>query len=162
MIALGLSVQKRMLEQSVMILHGCFYERTDWENSISDSKVRVDNKFGKKFKEFCASVGIAVITNDPYSPEQNGKIERWHKTENKSVFTSTVSSLIPSIRLTTNFNSTSTTTTTKEGTLVLVWIDSRLHKKIVSAWKILSQSSPQKNVTGILQQYKICVFKSML
>ena len=43
--------------------------------------VRVDNKFGKKFKEFCASIGIAVITNDPYSPEQNGKIERWHKTE---------------------------------------------------------------------------------
>lgn len=49
-------------------------------------KIRVDNKYGKIFKEFCNSMGIEVIENDPYSPEQNGKIERFHKTIKREFF----------------------------------------------------------------------------
>jgi len=42
--------------------------------------IRVDNRYGKKFVEYCNSIGIEVIENEPYSPQQNGKIERFHKT----------------------------------------------------------------------------------
>ncbi|MGQ9611187.1 MAG: integrase core domain-containing protein [bacterium] len=49
-------------------------------------RIRVDNKYGKKFREFCASLGIEVIENDAYSPEQNGKIERFHKTLKREFF----------------------------------------------------------------------------
>ena len=45
------------------------------------TRLRVDNGFGKRFREFCSSLDIEVIYNDPYSPQQNGKIERFHKTE---------------------------------------------------------------------------------
>jgi transposase len=44
------------------------------------NRIRVDNRYGKLFKEFCERRGIEVIANDPYTPEQNGKIERFHKT----------------------------------------------------------------------------------
>lgn len=43
-------------------------------------RIRVDNRYGKKFVEFCNSLGIEVIENEPYAPQQNGKIERFHKT----------------------------------------------------------------------------------
>lgn len=44
-------------------------------------RLRVDNRYGKRFKEYCETIlGIEVIENDPYSPEQNGKIERFHRT----------------------------------------------------------------------------------
>lgn len=49
-------------------------------------RIRVDNRYGRKFKEFCLSLGIEVIENDPYSPEQNGKIERFHKTLKREFF----------------------------------------------------------------------------
>ena len=43
--------------------------------------IRVDNRYGKAFKQYCEEVlGIKVIYNDPYCPQQNGKIERYHKT----------------------------------------------------------------------------------
>lgn len=48
--------------------------------------IRVDNRYGKKFKYFCEYVGIKVIYNDPYSPQQNGKIERFHKTLKRELF----------------------------------------------------------------------------
>lgn len=48
---------------------------------FSVQRIRVDNRYGKEFKDYCENVlGIEVIENDPYSPEQNGKIERFHKT----------------------------------------------------------------------------------
>ena len=44
-------------------------------------RIRVDNRYGKKFKDYCEKVlGIEVIANDPYRPNQNGKIERFNKT----------------------------------------------------------------------------------
>ena len=43
--------------------------------------IRVDNRYGKVFKAYCENVlGIEVIVNDPYSPKQNGKIERFNRT----------------------------------------------------------------------------------
>jgi len=48
--------------------------------------IRVDNRYGKRFKHFCEYAGIKVIYNDPYSPQQNGKIERFHKTLKRELF----------------------------------------------------------------------------
>ncbi len=49
-------------------------------------RIRVDNRYGKQFKKYCESIGIEVIVNDPYSPEQNGKVERFHKTVKHEFF----------------------------------------------------------------------------
>jgi len=49
-------------------------------------RLRVDNRYGKEFKKFCNSIGIEVIQNDPYCPQQNGKIERYHRTMKKEFF----------------------------------------------------------------------------
>ena len=43
-------------------------------------RLRVDNRYGKQLRLFCASVGIEVITIAAYTPSQNGKIERFHRT----------------------------------------------------------------------------------
>ena len=48
--------------------------------------IRVDNRYGNRFKYFCQYAGINVIYNDPYSPQQNGKIERFHKTLKRELF----------------------------------------------------------------------------
>lgn len=43
--------------------------------------IKVDNRYGQDFKTYCKKVlHIEIIYNDPYHPEQNGKIERFHKT----------------------------------------------------------------------------------
>lgn len=49
-------------------------------------RIRVDNRYGQEFREYCESIGIEVIENEPYSPEQNGKIERFHKTLKREFF----------------------------------------------------------------------------
>lgn len=49
-------------------------------------RIRVDNRYGKRFKEYCESIGIEIIVNDPYTPKQNGKIERFHKTLKREFF----------------------------------------------------------------------------
>ena len=74
------------------------YERED-DNSAIDfvkhliknvpfrvQRIRVDNRYGKRFKEYCESIGIEIIVNDPYTPKQNGKIERFHKTLKREFF----------------------------------------------------------------------------
>lgn len=77
---------------------GRMYDRETTENAIDFVKylirnvsfrvqrIRVDNRYGKKFIDFCASLDIEVIENEPYSPEQNGKIERFHKTVKREFF----------------------------------------------------------------------------
>ena len=43
--------------------------------------VRVDNRYGKLFKQYCENIlGLEVIENDAYRPQQNGKIERFNRT----------------------------------------------------------------------------------
>jgi len=49
-------------------------------------RIRIDNRYGKDFISFCNSLGIEVIENEPYSPEQNGKIERFHRTLKRELF----------------------------------------------------------------------------
>jgi len=49
-------------------------------------RIRVDNGYGRKLKQFCESIGIELIENDPYTPKQNGKIERFHKTIKREFF----------------------------------------------------------------------------
>lgn len=46
------------------------------------SAIRTDNgcEFGKKFSEFLESIWINHIKNSPYTPEENWKIERYHRT----------------------------------------------------------------------------------
>lgn len=49
--------------------------------SYTIQTIKVDNRYGKDFKTYCEKVlDITVHYNDPYSPQQNGKIERYHKT----------------------------------------------------------------------------------
>jgi len=49
-------------------------------------RIRVDNRYGKKFIAFCDLIGIGVIENEPYNPKQNDKIERFHKTLKREFF----------------------------------------------------------------------------
>lgn len=74
------------------------YDRENDENAIEFVKylvkkapfqirsLRVDNRYGVRFKKYCESIGIDVIKNDPYHPEQNGKIERFHRTMKNEFF----------------------------------------------------------------------------
>lgn len=49
-------------------------------------RIRVDNRYGRQFYSFCQYIGLEVIYNDPYTPKQNGKIERFHKTVKRELF----------------------------------------------------------------------------
>ena len=50
-------------------------------------RIRVDNRYGKKFREYCQNTyNIEVIANEPYTPEQNGKVERFHRTLKREFF----------------------------------------------------------------------------
>lgn len=54
--------------------------------------IRIDNRFnGPLLKRFCRSYGITLIFNEAYHPEQNGKIERYHKTFKKEAVWRTMS-----------------------------------------------------------------------
>lgn len=81
------------------LVYGRCYYRENTRNAIHFVKelikrvpfhiqrIRVDNRFRGMFKEYCETfLGIEVIVNDPYSPEQNGKIERFHKTLKQEFF----------------------------------------------------------------------------
>jgi transposase len=48
--------------------------------------IRVDNRYGKRFESFCQTLDIEVIKNDPHTPKQNGKIERFHKTAKREFY----------------------------------------------------------------------------
>ena len=49
-------------------------------------RIRVDNKLAKGLRKYCERMGIEIHANDAYSPEQNGKIERFHKTLKREFF----------------------------------------------------------------------------
>ncbi|MDP2736461.1 MAG: integrase core domain-containing protein [bacterium] len=68
------------------------YDRETAENAIAFVKelvrvspfriqrIRVDNRYGKQLRAFCKTIGIEVVTIAAYTPSQNGKIERFHRT----------------------------------------------------------------------------------
>jgi len=49
-------------------------------------RLRVDNRYGKELKAFCKTMGIEVITIHAYRPQENGKIERFHRTLKENFF----------------------------------------------------------------------------
>jgi transposase InsO family protein len=53
--------------------------------------IKIDNKLGKRFTKHCESLGIMVVRIDPYQPQQNGKVERYHRTLNEMLFWSVLS-----------------------------------------------------------------------
>ncbi|MFA7254142.1 MAG: integrase core domain-containing protein, partial [Patescibacteria group bacterium] len=62
-------------------------------SSFPIKRIRVDNRYGKTLKWYCESKGIELIENDPYAPTQNGKIERYHRTQKQRFFYSKCSFL---------------------------------------------------------------------
>lgn len=54
-------------------------------------RIRVDNRYGERFAEFCGTLGIGVHENTPYTPKENGKIERFHRTIKRELFWRTCS-----------------------------------------------------------------------
>ena len=63
--------------------------------------IRLDNRFhGPKMERFCKYYGIRLIFNEPYHPEMNGKIERYHRTfKNEAVWrTMSFTDSLPTIR----------------------------------------------------------------
>jgi transposase InsO family protein len=62
------------------------------ESPFRIRSIRLDNKFrGDALRKFCADMGIGVIFNEPYRPEMNGKIERYHKTFKRECVWRTIS-----------------------------------------------------------------------
>ena len=52
------------------------------ESPFRISRIRTDCgvEFGPGFTEFLARMGIEHVRNAPYSPQHNGKVERYHRT----------------------------------------------------------------------------------
>ena len=129
-------------------------------------RIRVDNGYGKKFKDYCENVlGIKVIENDPYSPEQNGKIERFHKTLKHEFFfrNCAYNQSIQMINL-----------------KYKLWLNYYNYERKHSGYKMNKSTPAQKiastlllstsmnmmyypqKVTGTLQQYNICFFSKLV
>lgn len=49
-------------------------------------RLRVDNRYGKELRVFCKTMDIEVITIHAYRPQENGKIERFHRTLKEQFF----------------------------------------------------------------------------
>lgn len=75
------------------IVYGKAYDTEDDQNAIDFVSelvshtpftirgIKVDNRYGRDFQTYCEQVlSVPIIYNDPYHPEQNGKIERFHRT----------------------------------------------------------------------------------
>jgi len=64
-----------------------FVDRLVRSTPFKIQRIRVDNRYGRGFKDYCRKTyGIEVMANEPYSPQQNGKIERFHKTLKREFF----------------------------------------------------------------------------
>jgi len=49
-------------------------------------RIRIDNRSKDQITAFCKTIGIEVIVNQAYTPKQNGKIERFHRTIKNKFF----------------------------------------------------------------------------
>jgi len=152
---------------------GRYYEHEDADSAIDFitrvvekapfrvQKVRVDNRYGKRFREYCEKeLGLEVIENDPYEATQNGKVERYHGTMKKLFF-------FRSCSFTDDFE-----TLNYKYSLWLHWYNYqrphtgyKMHKmspaqKIASCYLMLlaNRLLENKKVTGTLQQNISCIF----
>lgn|SRR3989339_210442 len=53
--------------------------------------IKIDNRLSKDFDRHCETLGIKVSRNNPYTPTQNGKVERYHRTLKEKLFWSFLS-----------------------------------------------------------------------
>jgi len=49
-------------------------------------RIRVDNRYGHELRDYCKTIGIEVVTINAHRPQENGKIERFHKTLKEQFF----------------------------------------------------------------------------
>jgi len=49
-------------------------------------RLRVDNRYGHELRDYCKTIGIEVVTIHAHRPQENGKIERFHKTLKEQFF----------------------------------------------------------------------------
>ncbi|MEK7166475.1 MAG: integrase core domain-containing protein [Patescibacteria group bacterium] len=49
-------------------------------------RIRVDNRYGHELRDYCKTIGIEVVTIHAHRPQENGKIERFHKTLKEQFF----------------------------------------------------------------------------
>ena len=150
-------------------VYGGLYTREDAKSAINFVKhlvknvpfriqrLRVDNRYGKNFEAFCELIGIEVIRNDAYTPEQNGKIERFHKTLKREFYWKYCSYHDSTVTLKYKYTLWQNyyNTQRKHGGLKMNRMTPR--EKIVSTLFLsLTNLCPQK-VTLTLQQYRSCM-----
>jgi len=49
-------------------------------------RIRVDNRYGHELRDYCRTIGIEIVTINAHRPQENGKIERFHKTIKEQFF----------------------------------------------------------------------------
>lgn len=119
--------------------------------------IRLDNRFhGPTLIKFCRHYGIRLIFNEPYHPEQNGKIERYHRTLKREAVWPTMSFFdsIPTLRYKLNLWMYHYNNERPHGGLAMHRMTPV--QKLASVYLSKIVFNPQL-VTGSLQQYKVCL-----
>jgi len=118
-------------------------------------RIRVDNKLAKGLRKYCERMGIEIHANDAYSPEQNGKIERFHKTLKREFFWKFCSfeDSVEEINYKYTFWQSNYNYHRKHGGYGMNGLSPV--KKLNQVWQNQAVAQNSKKVTGFLQQYKV-------
>jgi transposase len=116
-------------------------------------RIRVDNKLAKGLRRYCEGLGIEVHANDAYSPEQNGKIERFHRTLKQEFFWKFCSFQDSTEEINYKYNlwQANYNYNRKHGGFGMNGLSPI--KKLELVWKNQALIPDSKKVTGFLQQY---------
>jgi len=116
-------------------------------------RIRVDNKLAKGLRKYCERMGIEIHANDAYSPEQNGKIERFHKTLKREFFWKFCSfeDSVEEINYKYTFWQSNYNYHRKHGGYGMNGLSPV--KKLNQVWQNQAVAQNSKKVTGFLQQY---------
>ena len=115
--------------------------------------IRLDNRFrGPRLERFCRYYKIRLIWNEPYHPEQNGKVERYHKTYKREAVWRTMSyqDSLQTLRYKTELWMHHYNYQRPHGGLAMNGMTPAQKLTSVYLSKVLTYSQP---VTGSLQQY---------
>ena len=115
--------------------------------------IRTDQEFSKQITAWLAERGIEHRLNPPYTPQHNGKIERYHRTF-KELAVSTWSFYAESSEISYRLSLWLAEYNFRRKHSGLGML--RLTPVQKLAYSFLSNSLPAKNVTGTLQHYKNC------